>query len=225
MSKATIFGLERSTIGIIVGCIAGLIAGVYGIYAIGTRNSNAPAAIASAEKAATASNPVGGDGPIDRSYARGDLAAFVIHKTRKDVADFSFFDASGKQHALSEWRGRVVLLNLWASWCAPCRKEMPALAALEAKLGSDNFEVVAVNIDRKGAATAGKFLTENKATKLNLYLDPTASGLDKLKAIGLPASILIDRQGREIGRMFGPAPWSGPDAERLIKAAIAESAS
>jgi len=225
MSKTTIFGLSRSTLGIICGCIAGVIAGVYGIYAIGSGDSNAPAAVAGADKAATAPKPVGANGRVDRSYAEGDLAAFVIHKTRKEVADFSFLDGSGKQHSLSEWRGRVVLLNLWATWCGPCRSEMPALAKLQEKLGSDNFEVVAVSMDRKGAATAGKFLLENNAAMLHLYLDPTATALDKLKAIGLPASILIDRQGREIGRMFGPAKWDGADAARLIRAAIAEGAS
>jgi len=224
MSKTTIFGLSLSTIGIILGCIAGVIAGVYGIYAIGTGDSNAPAAIANADKAATAPKPVNANGRVDRSFSQGDLAAFVIHETRKDVVDFSFFDGSGKERLLSEWRGRVVLLNLWATWCAPCRKEMPALAKLQEKLGSDNFEVVAVSIDRKGASTAGKFLVENNAAMLNLYLDPTATALDKLKAIGLPASILIDRQGREIGRMFGPAKWDGADAERLIRAAIVEGA-
>ena len=118
-----------------------------------------------------------------------------------------------------------MLLNLWATWCAPCRKEMPTLAALEKKLGSKDFEVVAVSVDRKGAEASGAFLIANHATALKLYADPSATILEKVKAIGLPASILIDRQGREIGRMFGPADWSGPDAERLIHAALAEGPS
>ncbi len=223
MSKDTFFGLKRSTLLIILGCLAGVVAAFYGIYAIGTGDRNAPPA-ATADNTASAPHDVNPD-RIDRSYAQGDLAAFVIHDQRKDMADVSFFDESGKERALSEWRGRVVLLNLWATWCAPCRKEMPTLAGLETRLGSKDFEVVAISVDRKGAETSGAFLIENHATALTLYADPSATVLEKVKAVGLPASILIDRQGREIGRMFGPAEWNGPDAERLIRAAIAEGPS
>ena len=223
MSKDTLFGLKRSTMLIILGCLAGVVAASYGIYAIGTGDRNAPPAV-TADDAARAPHDVNPD-RIDRSYAQGDLAAFVIHDQRKDMADVSFFDESGKERALSEWRGRVVLLNLWATWCAPCRKEMPTLAGLETRLGSKDFEVVAISVDRKGAETSGAFLIENHATALTLYADPSATVLEKVKAVGLPASILIDRQGREIGRMFGPAEWNGPDAERLIRAAIAEGPS
>jgi len=223
MSQNIVFGLKRSTQLIILGCLAGVVAAIYGIYAIGTGDRNAPSAVV----AESTPEPAQGVNPnrIDRSYAQGDLAAFVIHKKRKDMADISFFDESGKERSLSEWRGRVVLLNLWATWCAPCRKEMPTLASLESKLGSKDFEVVAVSVDRKGAQTSGAFLIENHATALKLYADPSATILEKVKAVGLPASILVDRQGREIGRMFGPANWNGKDAERLIRAAIAEGPS
>lgn len=223
MSETTVFGLKRSTLLIILGCLAGVVAAIYGIYAIGTGDRNAPPAATadSTSKPAHTVNP----NRIDRSYAQGDLTAFVIHAKRKDMADISFFDSAGKERALREWRGRVVLLNLWATWCAPCRKEMPTLAALERKLGSKDFEVVAVSVDRKGLEASSAFLIEHHATALNLYADPSATVLDKVKAIGLPASILIDRQGREIGRMFGPADWNGTDAERLIRAAIAEGSS
>jgi thiol-disulfide isomerase/thioredoxin len=222
MKKNPVFGLNRSTMLIVAACIAGLIAAVYGIYAIATSNGNPLPAPGASDTAQPAPLPVDGSGGINRAFAQGDLAAFVIHKERKDVADLSFFDETGKERALSEWRGRVVLVNLWATWCAPCRKEMPALADLQSKLGSDDFEVVAISVDRKGAEISAAFLIENRAVALKLYVDPSALVLDKLKAIGLPASYLIDRQGREIGRMFGPAEWNGPDAERLIRTAIAE---
>ena len=223
MSKNPVFGLERATMLVIVACIAGLIAAVYGIYAFGTGNGNPSSGPGAGDAVRPAPLPADGTGGINRTFARGDLAAFVIHNERKDVADLSFFDETGKERVLSEWRGRVVLINLWATWCAPCRKEMPELAGLQEKLGSDDFEVVAISVDRKGAATSGAFLVDNGAVALKLYVDPSALVLDKLKAIGLPASYLIDRQGREIGRLFGPAAWNGPDAERLIRATLAEA--
>ena len=167
----------------------------------------------------------GTNAPLDkvtRALATGSLTAFVIHPKRPALANLTFTDASGKQRSLSEWRGRVVLVNLWATWCAPCRKEMPSLAELEAKLGSKDFEIVAISLDRKGAEAAAPFLKETGAANLALYLDPTAASLDQLRAMGLPASILVDRQGNEIGRMLGPAEWSSPEAIALVRAALAE---
>ena len=131
-------------------------------------------------------------------------------------------DLDGREHALSDYAGRRVLVNFWATWCGPCRKEMPSLAELEHKLGSEDFEVVAISLDRKGAEAAAPFLMETGAADLALYLDPTAASLDQLRAMGLPASVLIDRQGNEIGRMLGPAEWSSPEAIALVKAALAE---
>ena len=157
-----------------------------------------------------------------RAYATGTLAAFVIKAERKLVPDIAFADGSGRNLKLSAWKGRVVLLNMWATWCAPCRKEMPALAALQAKLGSTDFEVVAVSVDRKGVAASSAFLTENRATALKLYVEPTAGILNDMQALGLPATILIDRQGREVGRLLGPAKWDSPEAVKLIQAALAE---
>jgi thiol-disulfide isomerase/thioredoxin len=124
--------------------------------------------------------------------------------------------------SLAQWKGRVVLVNLWATWCGPCRKEMPELAELQQRLGSEDFEVVAISVDRQGAEVARPFLESVGAEALKLYLDPSTKVLTDFKAVGLPASILIDRAGREVGRMFGPADWASPEALRLIEAAIAE---
>ncbi|MFL5259368.1 MAG: TlpA disulfide reductase family protein [Hyphomicrobiales bacterium] len=159
---------------------------------------------------------------VTRALATGSLTAFVVHPKRPALAELAFTEASGKQRSLSEWRGRVVLVNLWATWCAPCRKEMPSLAELERQLGSKDFEVVAISLDRKGAEAAAPFLKDTGAAGLALYLDATAASLDQLRAIGLPASVLVDRQGNEIGRMLGPADWSSPEAIALVKAALAE---
>ena len=148
----------------------------------------------------------------------GAMTTFVFKPAPEPVPDIAFLDANGKQVGLKDFTGKTVLLNLWATWCAPCRAEMPALQRLQAALGSDKFEVVALAVDKAGLEGAKKFLADNKITGLKLYADPTArEGLD-LKVIGMPTSILIDPQGREIGRLIGPAEWDSPEAKRLIEA-------
>ena len=161
-------------------------------------------------------------GAIGKAYATGALAAFLVKAERKPVADIAFQDGDGNPLKLDAWKGRVALVNLWATWCAPCRKEMADLAKLQGALGSKDFEVVAISVDRKGVEASGAFLKETGADGLKLYVEPTAAILNDLQALGLPATILIDRQGREIGRLLGPADWSSPEAQALIKAAVAE---
>ncbi|MDP9136804.1 MAG: TlpA family protein disulfide reductase [Pseudomonadota bacterium] len=162
------------------------------------------------------------DGRITKALSRGAVAGFLVKSVRQAVPVITFQDENGKTRSLAEWRGRVVLLNLWATWCGPCREEMPELARLQNELGSLDFEVVALSLDRRGAEVAGAFLTEIGATTLKLYLDPTGKALHELSAIGLPATILIDRQGSEIGRLLGPARWASPEAITLVKAALLE---
>jgi thiol-disulfide isomerase/thioredoxin len=168
------------------------------------------------------SSPPPAQGGVSRALATGDMTAFVVKGERKPVPEISFTAENGTSLSLGQWKGRVVLVNLWATWCAPCRKEMPTLAALQSEMGSKDFEVVAISVDRKGFEASAKFLGEVGATALKLYADPSTDALTKLQAVGLPASILIDRQGREIGRLLGPAEWNSPDAKALITAAIAE---
>jgi thiol-disulfide isomerase/thioredoxin len=121
---------------------------------------------------------------------------------------------------LADWRGKVVLLNLWATWCLPCRKEMPSLDRLQKEMGSDKFEVVAISVDRKGAAASKKFLDETQVERLALYVDATARLSSELRVVGLPATLLLDAQGREIGRLLGGAEWDSEDAKRLIRSAL-----
>ena len=147
----------------------------------------------------------------------GHMAAFVYKAEPPALASFKFVDGTGKERTLSEWKGRVVLLNLWATWCAPCRKEMPDLDKLQAEVGSDKFEVVAISVDRSGVNGARKFLGEVGVSKLTLYADPTARLSSELKVLGLPATLLIDADGREVGRLLGPAEWATDDAKSLIK--------
>ena len=163
-------------------------------------------------------------GSVTKALSTGALAAFLVRPERKPVADFAFQDAEGKPLTIGGWKGRVVLVNLWATWCAPCRKEMPDLARLQKELGSPDFEVVAISVDRKGAEASSAFLKATGAEALKLYVEPTATILNDLQAIGLPVTVLIDRQGNEIGRLLGPADWSSPEAVNLIRAALAEGA-
>jgi thiol-disulfide isomerase/thioredoxin len=159
-------------------------------------------------------------GPGTNPLSQGQMAAFVFRKAPEALPEVKFLDAAGKERSLADWRGKVVLLNLWATWCLPCRKEMPALDRLQREMGSDTFQVVAVSVDRTGLPGARKFLADTGAETLALYADPTARMGVALRAAGLPATLLLDRQGREIGRLLGPAEWDGEDAKRLIGAAM-----
>jgi thiol-disulfide isomerase/thioredoxin len=161
-------------------------------------------------------------GAFSKAYATGALAGFVIHEKRKAIAPFAFAAADGSSVGLSKWQGRVVVLNLWATWCAPCRKEMPDLAALQKTLGGADFEVVALSVDKKGAAASARFLKDIGAENLAVYTDTTLKSMAELQAIGLPATILIDRHGQEAGRILGPANWSSPEAVAMVRALIAE---
>ena len=159
-------------------------------------------------------------GPGTNPQSQGQMAAFVFRKAPEDLPEVKFLDAAGKERTLADWRGKVVLLNLWATWCLPCRKEMPSLDRLQKELGSDKFEVVAVSVDRKGLEASRKFLDETKVERLALYVDATARLSSELRAVGLPATLLVDTQGREIGRLLGPAEWDSEDAKRLIRSVL-----
>ena len=144
------------------------------------------------------------------------MVTFVFAKAPNAVPEFTFEDGAGAARTLGQWKGKVVLLNLWATWCAPCRKEMPALDRLQKELGSDAFDVVALSVDRAGVPASRKFLDDAKVSNLKLYVESTSKSVGLLHASGLPTTILIDREGREIGRLAGPAEWDGADAKRLI---------
>ncbi|MEO1695552.1 MAG: TlpA disulfide reductase family protein [Pseudomonadota bacterium] len=153
----------------------------------------------------------------------GEMAMFVF-RAPQALPEVAFNGPDGTPMSFDAWSGRVVLVNLWATWCAPCRKEMPDLSALQKELGGDDFEVVAISLDRGAPEKPQAFLNEVGATALKIYHDPTARLGTRLNAIGLPATLLLDRQGREIGRLIGPADWDSADAKRLVKTAIAATA-
>jgi thiol-disulfide isomerase/thioredoxin len=161
--------------------------------------------------------------------AQGEVAALTMATAPLRLPDLAFEDAAGKPRKLSDWRGKTVLVNLWATWCVPCRKEMPALDGLQAKLGgSANFDVVAINIDTRDPEKPRAFLKEANLTRLDYFNDQKAKVFQDLKAIGralgMPTSVLVDPQGCEIATIAGPAEWASDDALRLIRAAVSPAA-
>ena len=138
------------------------------------------------------------------------------------VPEIVFLDGDGNERTLADFQGRVVVLNLWATWCAPCRKEMPSLDRLQAAQGGDDLEVVAISIDRGDITKVTDFFDELGVTNLAVYHDPTAKVGRALRAPGLPTTLVIDRQGNEIGRVLGDAEWDGADAVALLKALMAQ---
>jgi len=158
------------------------------------------------------------------SLAKGEVAALNISPAPQPLPDISFQKADGTKVTLADFKGRTVLLNLWATWCIPCRREMPALNQLQARLGGKDFEVVAVNIDTQGPDRVTRFLDDNKIDKLARYADPSTGILQSLKneglGQGLPTSVLIDRKGCRLGALAGPAEWASDDAQALVKAAM-----
>jgi thiol-disulfide isomerase/thioredoxin len=138
------------------------------------------------------------------------------------VPEVTFLDGDGQERSLQEFQGRVVVLNLWATWCAPCRKEMPSLDRLQAELGGDDLEVIALAVDRGDLDQIAAFYDELGVTNLTLYHDPTAKAGRVLRAPGLPTTVVIDRQGNEIGRVLGDAEWDGEEVASLLKEAIAK---
>jgi thiol-disulfide isomerase/thioredoxin len=156
--------------------------------------------------------------------AQGEVAALTMASAPLRLPDLAFEDADGKPRKLSDWRGRTVLVNLWATWCVPCRREMPALDSLQTKLGGPNFEVVAVNIDTRDPEKPKNFLKDANLTRLDFFSDPKAKVFQDLKAVGralgMPTSVLVDGQGCEIATIAGPAEWGSDDAVKLITAAV-----
>lgn len=140
-----------------------------------------------------------------------------IHDAPRALPDIAFEDAEGRERTLSQFSGKVVLLNVWATWCAPCREEMPALDRVQQKLGGPGFEVLALSIDTGGIAAVKGFYDEIGVRSLAHYVDPTMRATAALGAMGVPTTLLIDRQGREIGRHTGPVQWDGPEAMRTIE--------
>lgn len=159
------------------------------------------------------------DGPVVSFMPAPALPKFnfVPLDKRRRVPDIGFADGEGRQLNLADFRGRLVLLNLWATWCAPCRREMPALDRLQAALGGPDFEVVALSIDRQGVSVVRDFFEKLKLEALAIYIDRSAKAEQTLSVVGIPTTLLIDRSGAEIGRAVGAAEWDDPEAIKVIR--------
>jgi thiol-disulfide isomerase/thioredoxin len=196
---------------VLIGSVIGF-AGVCGLGGL-KRNASGDVACASAVSLSQKIAPL----------AHGEVAALTMATAPLRLPDLTFEDAEGNQKKLSDWRGHTVLVNLWATWCVPCRKEMPALDRLQSKLGGKDFQVVAINIDTRDPEKPRNFLKEAKLTQLGYFSDDKAKVFQELKAIGralgMPTSVLVDAQGCEIGTIAGPAEWDSDDAVKLITAA------
>ncbi len=153
----------------------------------------------------------------------GEVAALSLNPDAAPLPELSFSGPDGAKTQLSAFAGHLVLFNLWATWCVPCRQEMPSLDKLQGDLGSPAFEIVPVNIDTTRLERPKHFLEEIGVKNLKFYADPTANVFQALKqggkVVGLPTTVLVGKDGCEIGTMSGPAKWDSDEAQALIKAA------
>src|SRR5277367_4259566 len=183
--------------------LCGALAVLAGVYGIGHLRSNPADAVCQ-----PAVNIASRIAPL----AHGEVAALAVAQKPFRVPNVAFKDAAGHDRTLADWRGRTVLLNLWATWCIPCRREMPALDELQALRGGNDFEVVAVNIDQRDPEKPLAFLKETGVTHLAYYSDASARVFEDLKeagkAFGMPTTVIVDPNGCEIGTMAGPAEWA-----------------
>lgn len=205
---------------ILIAVVAGAVAGAVAIYVTGGPDGNGtpddPAALACAAKADKAK--------AIAAAATGEVAAMLAADPPQSLAKLAFNGPDGKPITLADLGGKTLLLNLWATWCAPCRAEMPALDALEVEMGGESFEVVAINVDTGDDTKPKQFLEETGVAALGYYRDNTLGVFNELKrrslALGLPVTLLIDPEGCLLASMNGPANWSGADAKAFIGKAI-----
>ena len=168
------------------------------------------AAVLGGQQPPTVASPATGPTQFDLSFL----------PTPRPVPALAFVDRDDVTKSLADFKGRVVLLNIWATWCVPCRAEMPALDRLQAKLGGPDFEVVPLSIDRKGLNVVKPFYAELGLKSLSIYIDQSGDAAHTLETVGVPTTLLIDRDGHELGRKLGPAEWDQQDAVALIQRAI-----
>lgn len=160
-------------------------------------------------------------GEIDWQAAHDGGLAKLQRTDPTPVPETTFTDPQGGTHSLADYRGKVVLLNFWATWCAPCREEMPALDALQAELGGEDFQVVAIATGHNPPPAITKFLAEAEVTNLPVLLDPRQQLAREMGVMGMPVTVLIDRDGQEIARLMGGADWASDAAKTLVRQATA----
>ena len=152
-----------------------------------------------------------------RDARAGDMKKLAVHKTPRAVPDAAFLDESGAEKRLSDWKGGLTVVNLWATWCGPCRKEMPALDALKAELAAEGIAVIALNTERKGLIKARRFYEKEGIAHLEVLVDPKNALPRRLGVIGYPVTLVLDPAGREVARLQGDADWHAPEALAILR--------
>lgn len=163
-----------------------------------------------------------GEGVEYARFFKGELTTFDMDEAGEEPARTSFVDGNGNKVSLADFRGKVILLNLWATWCAPCLNEMPTLDRLKAEMASEDFDVIAVSVDKAGIEKSREFLARTGAEHLELFVDETMQLNFDFSVYQLPTTILIGRDGIEIGRISGDKEWDAPEVKRFLGAVIAE---
>lgn len=218
MTEKRPLGLPSAKL-VAIAAVAGILAGAVAVYVKQTTSGNGTE-VADAAQCATSVEKAASLKP----FTTGEVAAMVAAAEPRVIAGLAFKDQADKDLTLADFAGKTVLLNLWATWCVPCREEMPALNALQKTEGSEMFQVLAINIDTGTIDKPKAFLEETGVDALGLYRDASMGVFNTLKkeglAFGLPATLLIDGKGCLLGAMNGPAAWDSPDARALIKAAV-----
>ena len=154
----------------------------------------------------------------------GSLKKLVFPSEAKDVSQAVFTDPDGGEHTLSDWQGKYVLVNFWATWCAPCRKEMPSLDALQEEFGGDTFEVVTIATGRNAVPAITRFFEEEEITNLPILLDPKQQLARDMAVLGLPISVILNPEGQEVARLRGDAEWYSDSARAIVAAMIGDGA-
>jgi thiol-disulfide isomerase/thioredoxin len=159
--------------------------------------------------------------------AKGEIAALNVNSAPKPPPVIAFAGGEGQPMSLADFRGKTILVNLWATWCVPCRQEMPALDKLQAELGGEDFQVVAINVDTRNPDKPKAWLQENGIRNLAYHADPAGKLLQVLQksghVVGLPTTFVVDPAGCEIAILKGPAEWASPDALAFMRAALGRS--
>lgn len=218
---------------IALAALFGILAGAAAVYVIESRSGNASAGASAGADAVTMAD--GGQCAMAKDKAKvlapfstGQVAAMMAADDPRPLPALSFNGPDGKPRTIADFAGKTLLVNLWATWCVPCREEMPALNALQKELGSDRFEVVAINIDTGTDEKPKAFLDETGVHELGYYRDSSMGVFNALKkeglAFGLPVTLLMDDKGCLVSAMNGPAAWDSDDAKALIRAAVSPAA-
>jgi thiol-disulfide isomerase/thioredoxin len=154
---------------------------------------------------------------LSEALAQAPLLTLSMHPAPRPLPEIQFENAQGEAMSLADFRGKVVLLNIWATWCAPCRREMPTLDRLQATLGGPDFQVVALSLDRKGLPVVQEFYAEFGLDTLPIYVDESGEVQRALSVLGLPTTLLLDRDGNEVARLLGPAEWDSPETVAFLR--------